>query len=222
MSLQFAEIRGDKSGRVWLYHRARPLCSNGVRYRATAEDDGSFAVVHLCSKEGMWLDELERLRSAIAIASRPEIAAAPTIRRLLDIMDTEAGSGEFDPPGRLVAIWEWADITLDEFLQDPDQDPASAAANVEANVGAALEVLHGLGIVHLDVAPNNVFRVDGTWKLGDLDSSTERGSPACRQPLDERYLHPDRREGIALARDEFDFYGLARILEDLCPEVAPH
>lgn len=156
MSLQYAEIRGDKSGRVWLYHRARQLDANGVRYKATADDDGSFAVVHVCSKEGMWLDELERLRSAIAIATRPEIAAAPTILRLLDTVDTEAGTGEFDPPGMLVAIWEWGEVTLHEFLQDPDRDRASIRASVEANIGAALKVLHGLGIVHLDVAPNNV------------------------------------------------------------------
>lgn len=41
------------------------------------------------------------------------------------------------------------------------------ATAIEANVGAALATLHALDLVHCDVAPNNVLRVNGMWKLGE-------------------------------------------------------
>jgi serine/threonine protein kinase len=127
------------------------------------------------------------------------------------------GPGEFDPPGSLFAIWEWAECSLLDFLSDPDEDPRAVAGAVESNVGAALAVLHGIGIVHLDVAPNNILRVDGTWKLADLDSCVERGMPASRVPRVEFYVHPDRIDANPPppARDEFDTYGLSRVLSRL-------
>jgi hypothetical protein len=207
----FAEIRGDRSHRVWRYHPTTDrLDTGGERYRGTATDDQSLACLHRCEKGGYWEDELDRLRNALALANLPKIAAATTMRQLIDQRDTE--EGDFRYPGDLTAIWEWADISLDDFLHDPDQNPVAVADAVEANIGTALEVLHGIGIVHLDVAPNNILRVAGSWKLADLDSCTERGSPAVRQPPDERFVHPDRRDGPALARDEFDLYGLEQTL----------
>lgn len=159
---------------------------SGERYRATAVDDGSYACVHRCERDGFWEDELERLRNAVAIARLPEIAAAPTIRQLLDIKEVEPTAGEFGGPGYLFAIWESADVSLDEFLHDPDENSNETANKVRVNVGAALDVLHGIGLIHLDVAPNNILRVDGIWKLADLDSCWPRcasGPPTGQRTL---------------------------------------
>jgi hypothetical protein len=110
----------------------------------------------------MWQDDLERLQHAVNVASRAEIRAAGSIRQLIDVSETEATTGEFARPGAFFAIWEWADISLDEFLGSPEDDPAVVSDHVERNVGAALELLHRAGIVHMDVAPNNILRVGYT------------------------------------------------------------
>jgi len=106
---------------------------------------------------------------------------------------------------------------LHDFIEEPDDDAKRVAGEVEANVTAALAVLHALRYVHLDVAPNNIFRVAGVWKLGDLDSCAKSGALARRHPVNERWLHPDRIENPVevRARREFDRYGLAEVLTAL-------
>jgi serine/threonine protein kinase len=134
-------------------------------------------------ERGLLGDEVDRLRHALAIATLPEVVSAPLIRQLIDVHESGPTVSEFGVPGVLAALWEWADISLEEFLTEPDQNPNRVADMVEENVAAALRVLHGAGIVHLDVTPNNILRVDGTWKLADLDSCVEPSSPAVRRPL---------------------------------------
>lgn len=83
-------------------------------------------------------------------------------------------------------------------------------AAVNENVGEALRALHKLGVVHCDVAPNNILRVCGEWKLIDLDSCVSVGSPAIRRP-NAAYCHPDRKDGSAPARPAWDEYGLEQV-----------
>jgi serine/threonine protein kinase len=188
----------------------------GERWKATAVDDGSLALIHRCEKGGMWEDDVQRQRHAVGLARRPEIQASPFIRRLLDVQETEAEMvGEWTVSGYFAAIWEWADISLADFLNKPPAGLAAAGAQVKENVGAGLRTLHDAGLVHCDVVPNNVLRVDGVWKLADLDSCVERGMPAERGPRNKRYLHPDRRGGVVAARDDFDVFGLDEILARL-------
>lgn len=210
----FFEIQGERTGRVWRYQLLDRLDASGDNYRAKAADDGSYACIRVCEKGTYWEDEVERLQNAIAVASRPEIIAAPTIRRLLDVCETEAVAGEFGYPGRIALIWEWGAYSLDDLMHgDYQQTPAEVADEVEANGRAALEVLHGLGLIHLDIAPNNILRVEGVWKLADLDTCSERGSDSIRQPVGQRWVHPDRQQGYPVpAREEFDLYGLDRVL----------
>jgi hypothetical protein len=214
----YCDIRGDLTGRIWLFHPAMDqVAANGERYRATAQDDGSLALLHRCEKTDLWEEELERLKHAIDIARRPEIIAAPTIRQLIDSCDVTTIEHEVAGTihGALWGIWEWADISLRDFIGNPDQDPPAVADEVETNVGAALEVLHGIGLVHLDVAPNNILRVNGAWKLADLDNCVNRGDIARARPKDDRWVHRDRlAEPPAHARDEFDWYGLKQILAE--------
>jgi hypothetical protein len=85
------------------------------------------------------------------------------------------------------------------------------AGQIQANVAAALATLHSIDLVHCDVAPNNVFRVAGTWKLGDLDGCLWRGDPVHRFPP-RHYRHPNAVTG-APADPAFDLYGLAHLLD---------
>jgi len=226
-------ICGDETGRVWRYHPRldRLPSANGARWRCYA-DDGSSGVLHRCEIGTRWdvelqvgrhtlklTNEVERMRTAIALAREPAVRSCTTIRQLVDVHETgPETNGEWTAPGVLAEIWEWAAYGLDDWLRRDDREPASSIlAEVAANVTRALEVLHGLGIVHCDVAPNNILLVDGTWKIGDLDSCTRLGEPASRGPMAERkrYQHPDRRVGPTPARDEFDWWGLAQVLAKL-------
>jgi serine/threonine protein kinase len=210
------EVVGDETGRRWRYHlRADRLEANGERFCAV-EDDGSLALIHRCEKDGYWDDEVERMRSAIALARLPEIRACQTIRQLLDINETDTHLvGEWKVNGYLTEIWEWASTPLHELPSDPGPGHRPVVEEVAANVSAALAVIHGLGFIHCDVAPNNIFFVDGVWKLGDLDSCVARGDLVNRGPTNQRYLHPDRRDGPTVAKDDFDTWGLERVLERL-------
>ncbi len=209
-------LTGARTGRTWRWNFQRDAVHTS-RWRATAADDGSFALVHWCVKDGMWEDDVDHVRHSLYVASIPAITEAPTIRRLLDYEETLTVPSEFGPlNGHLAVAWEWAECSLHDFLHEPAADARTAADQVEENVGAALGVLHQIGLIHCDVAPNNVMRVGGRWKLADLDACRLRGLPADRLPLNEHYLHPERREAVSPpAREEFDKYGLDRILERL-------
>lgn len=208
------EIEGE-TGRTWRYQLRDRLDASGDHYRAKA-DDGSQACIRVCEIGTFWDDEIERLRTAISVARRPEVIATPTIRHLLDVAEVAPQESEFGLiPGRLALIWEWGKYTLHEYMHGDYPQPADeVAVDVEGSIADALCALHGIGLVHLDVAPNNIMLVGATWKLADLDTCAERGSDSMRQPIDQRWLHPDRKVGRPVpARDEFDWYGLERILE---------
>ena len=132
---------------MWRYHVAVDRLDapgSGERFRAAAVDDGSLACFHRCEKGTYWDDEAERLRHAIAVAN--EIGQISSVRQLLDHVDREAGAGQFSPRGYLAAIWEWGDLSLEEFMASPDADPAEVADAVEESVGAALAALHRRGL----------------------------------------------------------------------------
>lgn len=210
------EIRGDSTGKLWRCHITLDrLESNGERWRARA-DDGSSAVLHRCEKGTYWDDEIERMRVAIELGRQPAVARCSTIRQLLDVHETEPQTVVgVTVPGVLVEICEWADYGLNEWLRREDRGTGAAIVEeVAANVAAALDVLHGLGVVHCDVAPNNILLVDGMWKLADLDSCVPIGEQVIRGPIVERqrYQHPDRRDGPATARIDFDEWGLEQVL----------
>ncbi len=226
-------ICGDETGLVWRYHPTldRLPDANGARWRCYA-DDGSSAVLHRCEIGTRWdvglevgsltvkvTTEVERMRTAIALAREPAVRSCTTIRQLLDVHETKPNTnGERAAPGVLAEIWEWAAFGLDDWLRHDDRGSGSSIVDeVAANVTGALEVVHGLGIVHCDVAPSNILRVEGTWKLGDLDSCVRLGERVSRGPMAERkrYQHPDRRKGPTPARQEFDWWGLEQVLAKL-------
>lgn len=106
-------------------------------------------------------------------------------------------------------VWEWGDVALHELLREravTNDDEVAIAANVRA----AVDTLHALDLFHCDVAPNNVCRIRGTWKLGALDSVRARRAPLDRFPL-EHYRHPDARPD-APAASLCDFCGLERVV----------
>ena len=215
-----APITGDLTGRTWRFEPGRSLSFN--RWHATAEDDGSEAMIVLREKGGLWQREVDWMRRAIEVARLPEVVRAPTIRRFLDLCETQdetmrIGSEDQTAHGSLWSIWEWGDISLHDYANAPRDDMSDVAMAVERNVSEALELLHRVGYVHCDVAPTNILRVDGVWKLADLDACRRRNEYAEKYPRAERYRHRDRHDGrpVALAREEFDWYGLEQVVREL-------
>jgi serine/threonine protein kinase len=209
------EIKGDTTGRVWKYRPIQTTApGSGEHYEGVAADDGSHAWIHRLEKGSLWDDEVELMRTAISVACEAPVAASSVICRLLDVNETKPKNiGGVEKTAYLSAIWEFADISLDDFIEKPDCDRELVAQAVSKDVADALDVLHNIGFIHLDVAPNNIVRVDRIWKLADLGSCTRRGCLALHRPGDGRLVHPDLQDGrTPAARDEFDSYALNALL----------
>jgi hypothetical protein len=204
------EIVGDRTGRAWRYNLSVDnIESAGLRYRARAVDGGSSVVLHRCEKVDR--SELVCVRTAIDVALRPQIAAEPTIRQLIDLHDVPPQL-DWVYEGDLYTMWEWADMSLADAFRSSPRDGHTLAEQIEESVGQALAALHGIGLGHLDVTPDNILCVEGFWKLADLDICAELGSVVSAGPKDRRWRHPARSESGATANDEWDEYGLDAVL----------
>ncbi|XP_005413365.1 PREDICTED: uncharacterized serine/threonine-protein kinase SBK3 [Chinchilla lanigera] len=76
----------------------------------------------------------------------------------------------------------WGDLS--GLLQEKGL-PEPAVKRVAAQLAGALDFLHGRGLVHADVKPDNVLVFDpacGRVALGDLGLTRPEGSPACAPP----------------------------------------
>ena len=82
-----APITGDLTGRTWRFEPAQALAFN--RWHGIADDDGSEAMIVRREKGGHWQRDVEWMRRAIEVARRPEVLAASTIRRFLDLHETD-------------------------------------------------------------------------------------------------------------------------------------
>lgn len=148
-----------------------------------------------------WEAEREHLRQAHRIGQLPEVAASPLIHAPVDLIDG------FD----VYLVSDLADTDLQRVLRDGPLNE-DEAGGLERRLRAALEVLHGLGLVHSDLREDNVLRVGGAWKLGDLGGVVRRGDPIVCLQLDEAY----HRGGAALgapAMPENDLHALGVVLE---------
>lgn len=101
-----------------------------------------------------------------------------TIVQLVDYEDRRVDACGFGDDYDVVrAVWEWGKLVLLDELRCGSYAADELAEGVEAGVGASLACLHAAGLVHSDVAPNNVVRVGGVWKLADLDHVVREDEP---------------------------------------------
>jgi serine/threonine protein kinase len=59
-------------------------------------------------------------------------------------------------------------MTLERYLAGQGRLPLDEVHTVADHLLAALEHLHAGGVIHCDVKPGNIVRMQGTWRLGDL------------------------------------------------------
>jgi serine/threonine protein kinase len=155
---------------------------------------------------------IRRVRHAIDIARSAAVVNCPTLVQLLDYADRTVDTYGFgDSYDVVTAAWEWGECVLLDELCSGAYVAAELASGVEAGVTYALECLHAAGLVHSDVAPNNIVRVAGVWKLADLDNTVRANEPITGVPA-KAY----RLDGCGVgdpANRAMDEHGLRVVLE---------
>jgi serine/threonine protein kinase len=84
--------------------------------------------------------------------------------------------GLFEPTHVLMEFLEGSTLSRLLERQKACRLPVADAIRVAAHIGAALELMHGKGIVHLDVKPANIIVASGRPVLFDFDSMRRLGS----------------------------------------------
>lgn len=101
-------------------------------------------------------------------------------------------------------------MTLKDYLQKSQFHRPTLQAYVHKNITRALEAIHGLGIIHCDIKPANIFiEAAGGVRLFDfgIARSIDAPMPINFSACSPTYASPRVREGcIPVALD--DFYSL--------------
>jgi serine/threonine protein kinase/ABC-type uncharacterized transport system substrate-binding protein len=134
----------------------------------------------------------------------------PGLVRVLELGETE--------PGCSFAVMEFVEgQRLSEFLSEGKPLDSSDAQSGALDLGAALEALHNLGLVHGALRPRNVMVLaDGTIKLMDVELAGLRGAPTPQdgpEPPAE-YLAPEQITHASVS-EKTDIYSFAVIAYEL-------
>ncbi|MBF6361913.1 methylation-associated defense system protein kinase MAD6 [Nocardia farcinica] len=112
-------------------------------------------------------------------------------------------------------VFEYLDgRDLKDLLKEGALNPADALA-VGRDLAAGLTFLHGRGVYHCDVKPNNVFRTDQGCKILDFNVAVSAESSLTRAGGNHRYVPPDVTDGGPMNADRLidrDIYGAGLIL----------
>ena len=131
----------------------------GIVFRAVRDDDGASVALKVLRDE-LSGDETFRRRFEHEARSAAEVRSPHLVAVL------EAG----EAGGRYYLASEFVQgRTLEECVRDDGPLPLAEVVRIAAELGAALDALHGAGIVHRDVkAANVLLREDGTALLTDF------------------------------------------------------
>lgn len=131
---------------------------------------------------------------------------------------------------RIVLPMEWVDgRSLRGLLDDKDGVDKGTAKKVLVGLCSAFSFVHGQGVVHRDVRPDNVLVCpDGTIRLVNFDCAHLGGQDmltiATRvgRHLDERYVAPEVWMDPANASEGSDIYSLGIIFHELLTGRTPY
>lgn len=194
------------SDRAWIVDE-REQAAVGARttpFLGHAEGDESHAVwVQRLIHGEEWDDDREHMRRAFEIGQIDSIRECGVIAAPIDYADS------WDT----YLVHELAETDLARHLRE-GKVSSTDADNVDANVREALRVLHGLGLVHCDVREDNILRIAGAWKLGDLGGVVAAGAAMTAVQKDREYVPASVGIGSPAA-PENDTFALEVVLTHL-------
>lgn len=97
---------------------------------------------------------------------------------------------------------------------------ASEVAELERRLRAALEVLHGLDLVHSDVREDNVLLHGDGWKLADLGGVVPKRCPVVAIQSEAEYVLPGAAIG-APPDPANDLFALGVVLDHAARGLRP-
>jgi hypothetical protein len=115
---------------------------------------------------------------------------------------------DFHGPAPFCSVDQYEPHTLHLDHQRRAPLPLDEVLTIAEHLLAALELLHQHGLVHCDVKPENVLRVGGDWRLGDVGILVPRDRLALYPTRGTRWFRPP--EGPTDFRA--DLYGLGKTL----------
>lgn len=76
-------------------------------------------------------------------------------------------------------VMEYAEYDLKSYLEEENEE-YDEASRVELclQIAQGIKELNDLGYYHRDIKPDNIFMINGTWKVGDLGLIQMRNKPS--------------------------------------------
>jgi ABC-type uncharacterized transport system substrate-binding protein len=193
------------------------------RYRIVRElGSGAFGTVFLAE------DEVTAQRVAIRFLPRALAALPSTVRAVQNMGRSIAAGSAAHPglvrilepgkaePGQPFAVMEFVEgRRLSDILSEGKPLDLATARRWALDLGASVEALHNMGLVHGGLCPRNVMVLpDGCVKLMDVELAGLRDAPMSQSVFDTspaEYLSPEqiRREPVT---EKTDIYALGVIV----------
>ena len=188
-----------------------------VVYRAHDHHLDRFVAIKVLSADWSRGVGTDRFQREIALMAR---LVHPGIVALFD-------SGEVD--GRLFYVMPLVEgETLRDRLTRTGRIPAEEVAALGADIAEALAYAHGLGIVHRDVKPENIFSVSNRAVLADFGIARVGGLPEGSALTTVgvvvgtlSYMSPEQATADSAVDGRSDLYSLGCVLYELLTGTVP-